>query len=403
MLFCMTSAVVGVFVALEAGAGASFGNQLLAYGAGVFFCCMVCHGELYRLRPEAGGLTGYYLAISAGGALGGVLAGLVAPVVFHTYLELPLALVACIVLGLVAVWQPLLERLSGTIRIQVGLAAICVLLVVGVIVTNHEDELENTVLIRRNFYGVLRVREYYASSEQHQLSLYHGAIEHGFQYLRPEFKRLPTSYYGESSGVGLTLNAFPRKPRRVGVVGLGTGTLATYGRPGDQFVFYDINDAVVEIARQKFTYLDDSAAEIEIVLGDARLALEREEPRKFDILVLDAFSSDAIPVHLLTLEAMSVYRKHLSEDGAICVHVSNRHLNLTPVVQAMAGDVPARMAFTGEDLSKRIYAAEWIVITRNKELLAALDVIAKTLPPAPPNFRPWTDDYSNLFSVLEER
>ncbi len=403
MLACMLAAVVGVFVALETGPGASFSMQLLAYGAGVFFCCMVCHGEVYRLRPEAGGLTGYYLAISAGGALGGVLVGLVAPWVFRTYLELPLSLVACVLLGLVAAFLPVLERLSGTIRIQVGLAALCILLAAGLIVTKHDDRWENTLLVQRNFYGVLRLREYYVSSEHHQYSLYHGAIEHGYQYLRPEMKRLPTSYYGESSGVGLALNAFPRKPRRVGLVGLGTGTLATYGRPGDHFVYYEINEAVVEIARKKFTFLSDSAAEIEIVLGDARLALEREEPRNFDVLVLDAFSSDSIPVHLLTLEAMSTYRRHLAADGVICVHVSNRHLNLTPVVQAMAGDWPARRAHTGEDLTKRLYVTEWIMISRNKALLEALDTISTRLSPAPADFRPWTDDYSNLFSVLDDR
>ena len=216
-------------------------------------------------------------------------------------------------------------------------------------------------------------------------------------------KRLPTSYYAESSGVGLTLNALERKPRAVGVVGLGTGTLATYGKPGDHFVFYEINEAVVKIARDRFTYLQDSAAEIEIVLGDARLALEREEARKFDVLVLDAFSSDSIPVHLLTLEAMETYRRHLAPDGVLCVHVSNRHLNLKPVVKAMAGDWPTRLANTGEDLTQRIYTSEWIMITRNKRMLSALDVIASPLPPLPENFRAWTDDYSNLFSVLEER
>lgn len=403
MMACMAAAVTAVFYALEAGASASFAWQLLAYGSGVFFCCMVCHGELYRLRPAAGGLTGFYLAISAGGALGGVLVGLVAPLVFHTFLELPLALAACVLLGLAATLKWLLERVSLTMRRQAGLGAVCILLAVGLIVTHHDDKLENTVLAERNFYGVLRLREFYASSEHHQYSLYHGSIEHGFQYLRPEMKRLPTSYYAESSGVGLTLNALERKPRAVGVVGLGTGTLATYGKPGDHFVFYEINEAVVKIARDRFTYLQDSAAEIEIVLGDARLALEREEARKFDVLVLDAFSSDSIPVHLLTLEAMETYRRHLAPDGVICVHVSNRHLNLKPVVKAMAGDWPTRLANTGEDLTQRIYTSEWIMITRNKRMLSALDVIASPLPPLPENFRAWTDDYSNLFSVLEER
>ncbi|HET7159833.1 MAG TPA: fused MFS/spermidine synthase, partial [Burkholderiales bacterium] len=260
----------------------------------------------------------------------------------------------------------------------------------------------NALVMTRNFYGTLRVRDS-GSGDDVVRRLMHGVIMHGEQYRDPKRGAEPTTYYGPSSGIGLTLKALSAQPLRVAVIGLGTGTLATYGRPGDTYRFYELNPQVVEIARSHFTYLAESRAKVETVLGDARLTMEREAPQGYDVIAIDAFSSDSIPVHLITREAMSTYLKHLKPDGVIAFHVTNRFLRLAPVVKAIADEQKLQTALVVDeaeesDLSK----TDWVLVTRNVNLLARKEIKAAASGiDTIPGLSVWTDDYNNLFRILK--
>ncbi|MGC1818039.1 MAG: fused MFS/spermidine synthase, partial [Casimicrobiaceae bacterium] len=280
------------------------GLQLGISCGGLFLACMFCHGELARLKPAPQFLTRFYLMVSLGGALGAVLVGVIVPVVLPANFDLALGLVACAAL---LTWQVRRDPPGfGALAIVAAVATI------GCAIWGIDEFYDGTIATARNFYGVLRVQGIGTGSARH-LSLIHGTILHGTQYLAPELRRRPTTYYTETSGVGRVLESLnPRtKPLRVGIIGLGTGTLAAYGAKGDVYRFYDINPAVIRIARTEFTYLSESDAHIETVLGDARLSLEREPPQHFDLLAIDAFSSDAIPVHLITSEALTLYIRNV--------------------------------------------------------------------------------------------
>jgi SAM-dependent methyltransferase len=236
--------------------------------------------------------------------------------------------------------------------------------------------------------------------------LIHGRIVHGLQFDEPEKRRVPTTYYSPSAGIGLVMRGYSREePVRVGLVGLGVGTLAAYGRPGDYFRFYEINPDVIWLAREHFTFLDDTPATTDVVLGDARLSLERESNQHFDVLVLDAFTGDAIPVHLLTREAFAVYRRHLKPDGVLAVNISNRHLDLVPVLAGLArhDDYQWLQVHSPTDTQQGAIAAHWMVLTRNERLLQDEAVLAAASVPnvqyAPTKL--WTDDYNNLLTVLK--
>ena len=264
--------------------------QLGVFCAGLFLACMFCHGELVRLKPAPAYLTRFYLMISLGGAVGSTLVGIVAPLVLPAYFELAGGLAIAAVLLL---WQVRRQHIVFGV-----LAVAAVLTTVGCAIWGIREFYEGTIASKRNFYGVLRVQEWERDQVNHRRSLIHGTILHGTQYMEPDFRRRPTTYYTGTSGIGLLLDVLhpTMKPLKVGVIGLGTGTLAYYGAKGDVYRFYDINPAVMTIAQRDFTYLQDSDATIELVLGDARLSLEREPSQQFDVLVIDAFSSDAIPV-----------------------------------------------------------------------------------------------------------
>jgi hypothetical protein len=265
----------------------------------------------------------------------------------------------------------------------------------------------------RNFFGILSVKEKYPEDpENHYFVLTHGITTHGYQFTAPDKRYLPTAYYVEKSGIGIGLTYYPARsrPLNVGVIGLGVGVLAAYGKTEDQFKFYEINPKVVEIASSKyFSYLKDSPANIEIILGDGRISLERELIQKgsndFDILVLDAFNSDSIPTHLLTKEAFDLYLKHLKPEGILALHISNQYLNLRPVVWQLA-DVQGLkgLAFynTSEDLRSK--PSLWVLLTNNLEFLQNQNVIRLSLPVEPedeiPGLRLWTDEYCNLFQIL---
>ena len=309
---------------------------IAVFALGLSACCVLCHGELARLKPPAHYLTSFYLMMSLGGALGGAFVALIAPRIFSGYWELPLAIGACAVVALFVLYR---EPRRGWWYEWSWLTGAA--LTIGLIMFLARD-VRNTVksfqLTTRNFYGVLRVSDSDDPTARGATrTLTNGTIDHGEQFLDPRRRRQPTTYYGPTSGVGLAIReAQARGPVRVGVIGLGTGTLASYGRPQDWFRFYDINPRVVQIANTQFTFLHDCPATHDVVLGDARLSLEREPSQQFDVLAVDAFAGDSIPIHLLTEEAFRLYFRHLKPGGVLAVHVTNLYLDLQPVVALSA-------------------------------------------------------------------
>jgi len=364
------------------------------YAFGLFVLCMFLHGELVARKPAPAHLTRFYLMVSLGGAVGGLLVGIGAPLAFSYYWELPVALL--VVAGVAAA----LSR--GGLRIAcVGASALCALLLFDYVRFVREDVVE----LSRNFYGTLRVTasgEPGTKSERRQLL--HGVILHGEQFVDRDSRALPTTYYGPTSGIGRTIEAARGGPMRVGLIGLGVGTLATYGRAGDVYRLYELNPVVPDIARRHFSYLADSAASIELALGDARLVLEREPTQRFDVLAVDAFSSDSIPVHLVTREALAVYRRHLSERGAVVFHISNRYLDLSGVVRQLADEAGMIAVRLVDDppADSPLLRSDWIAVTADARLADALRAAGGAAPEAPPaGRRPWTDDHHNLFEILK--
>lgn len=371
-----------------------------AFVCGLFVCCMVCHGELARRKPAAPHLTLFYLLVSFGGALGGVFVALVAPRVFHTYLELPVGLVACAVLATIVLWN---VEFPG-----VRAGALRVALVGGVIVLAlslaRQEYLTDRAyhLIARNFYGVLWVGDF---ASPHRRVLRNGTITHGTQLLDPGLGDRATTYFGPNSGVGRALRALEtRGPLRVGIVGLGAGVLSSYGRTGDVYRIYEINPLVEQIAQTEFTFYQRSPADKSILLGDARLVLERQESQQFDLLAVDAFSSDVIPVHLLTREALALYFRHLKPNGVLALHVTNRFLDLVPVV-ARGMQEFGRQAMVvrddGRDVGYHAYSV-WALVTADAAAFASPSFETADILPAasPPGVRAWTDDYSNIARSL---
>jgi hypothetical protein len=402
-------AIAGVTVLLfaEFAEGARLGVQLGTYCLALFVACTICHGEVVRLKPPPERLTGFYLTLSTGGALGGAFVALAAPLLFRTYFEFPLSLLLTAALAGAVLFTDPASRLHSGRPNWAWLGLILLFMLLGyALIAGHNGEPGRVVARSRSFYGTLSVvaRE----EERPQLAnllLRHGGITHGLQLTYPDFRMTPTTYYGRTSGIGLLLQGFmPGQPRKVGAVGLGAGTLAAYGQRGDTFRFYEINPGVLAYAQTEFTFLKDSAARIEHVLGDARLSLEREGDQSFDVLVLDAFNGDAIPVHLLTREAFDLYRRHLKPAGVIAVHITNQHLDLRPIVQA-AGDhlkLHARFVLDDQprDKDNPQTSSEWMLLGPDEALLNALPV--RPFTAVPPRISPtlWTDDRTSLFPIM---
>lgn len=381
--------------------------QLIVDFAALFCCCMVCHGELVKLKPDPRYLTSFYLATAAGGAAGGLFVGLLAPVVFERLLELQLGLVGCCVCVLCAQRRQRVGVLAANKTLWLC-SGLLVTLIGLVRVLNTTEASQSEIAVSRNFYGVLRVLEECPDEpQQHFRTMVHGRTLHGRQFMALDRRREPTTYYGEDSGVGLALRNLPRSGGiHGGFVGLGVGTLATYGNPKDRFRFYEIDPDVVRLAQSHFTYLQDSPAQIEVVLGDARLALEREAPQQFDILVLDAFSSDAIPVHLLTREALAIYSRHLRDDGVLAMHISNRYFDLRPIVSRLAQEFGFQSAVVESlaNTDRGQFVAHWMLLSRNPEFWSRPEIESalKPLPAAVANPAPlWTDQFSNLLGILK--
>jgi SAM-dependent methyltransferase len=379
---------------------------VVLFSLGLFTCCMVCHGELALMKPHPRYLTQFYVMVSVGGAVGGLLVGLVAPHFFNAYYEMPLALVATGVMVIVALKRDSEARWFQRWRQPTPLvaSALVIALVVYLGLELRTSE-RGARLIVRNFYGGLRVKDSGPLTAQDTVrTLIHGTINHGEEYLTPSKRDIPITYYGGQTGAALSVHdRQSHGPIRLGVIGLGTGTMAAFGRPGDYVRYYEINPLVPMIARTQFYFVPDSKAKVDIAMGDARLSLEREQPENFDVLVVDAFSSDAIPVHLLTREAMLLYFRHLKPDGILAVHISNRYLDLAPVLagEAKATGKIGRIVETDDDDSQDLFGTTWVLI-RSPEAGFSQDILSRSSDLAKSHqIRLWTDDYSNLFQILK--
>lgn len=374
------------------------------YAAGLFACCMFCHGELYRLRPAPRYLTTFYLMISIGGALGALLIGIAAPVFLKGYFELSITLIAC---ALLLAWNMLAQQR------WMAMAAFAVAAVTaGLAVKNITEYSSGVRVMVRNFYGVVRTRDF--PDPVPFRVMYHGGINHGGQLINPADRRRPSTYFGPTSGYGRAFAALRERqgerPLRVGVIGLGAGAIAAYSRKGDLFKFYEIDPQVAAVAMTEFSFLKDSPAQVDVALGDGRLSLEREPPQKYDLLAIDAFSGDSIPMHLLTREAMAIYVKHLAEGGVMVFQATNRFVSIAPVVErlcaelgysaVMVTDEPENTYDKGTDYW--LSGTDQIIVTKHRALFnaPALKEVAEPLKQNP-EFRVWTDDYYNLLRVLK--
>ncbi len=403
--------------------------QISVYSITLFACCMVCHGELVRIKPSADHLTGFYLIIGIGGALGGVAVAVVAPIVLKDYWEYHLGLMATGLLAMVCVQRDAKRRRPGMFekslkdrflanpRLSLAWGAtllVFAVVVVGLVrdvVQDHERAIESA----RSFFGVIHILE----TDKVRL-MEHGRSLHGTQSLHPSMRKVPTTYFGRKSGIGIALDEYRRlqTPRtasgpndttlRIGVTGLGAGTIAALTRPGDYLRFYEIDPKIEPIARKYFTYLDDAAAEVDVIFGDARMMLEREAQnglyQGFDVFAIDAFTSDAVPLHLLTREAMELYLAHLKPDGLLAFNVSNRYVNLSAVARGLAESAnrqSVRIYTTGRGMFEAL-PADWVIVTDNPSFHAAEAVRVMATEWSNDESLPilWTDEYASLWRAV---
>lgn len=472
-LLLLIPALVLTTLVLIGGVRTSVLAQIGILSGSLFVVCMVCHGELVRLKPDPRFLTEFYLTLTAGGAIGGVFVGLLAPVLFNGFYELPIALWLTAALLFAVLWQepgsPLhrLPRIAAAVTLAT--TVLLTLTVFSELITNWLDSADifaqaltaggllvlaialwkirlfrwvNTMSIRsvwlaslfifgtaqlfavyvpiadamhmvRNFYGVVQVMtDKDDITNAPMLTLRHGRIVHGLQFMEGARRHEPVAYYHPNSGIGLAILHHPKRQQaesmHIGVIGLGAGMLAVYGRDEDRLRFYEIDPQVIKLAASPdapFTYVRDTTANVEIVTGDARLSLDSELALNgalgFDILAVDAFSSDSIPIHLLTREAVTLYIAHLAAQGILALHVSNRYLDLEPVVWQIARDLGLAVAVIDADGGSGHWHSTWALLARDAETLQAPAIVqaAKTEIPLPVAL--WRDDYSNLFQALK--
>lgn len=398
----------------------SSGEEIVGvYLFAMFVGCVHCHGELVLLRPAPHRLTAFYLSLSVGGALGGLFVAVGAPLLFKTVAEFPIGFGLAAGLVGVAMWTDPVSVMRGRNRRLWWVVVAVAVLLLGVGLNYRNLVREQDVLVRRrNFYGTLfawrtAAVERNSGEEVSVHVVSHGETIHGLQIQDPRFRYQPTSYYSKESGVGLLMDVFPSDAHRVGLIGLGIGGMAAYGRTGDIYRFYEIDQDMIDLATGTeggFTYLADSAAEIQIVQGDARLLLERESAdggNGFDMIILDAFSGDAVPVHLLTREAFELYRLHLKPGGALAVHASSRYFDLVPIVFRQAdavglGGLVYRYRSGHNETEK---SSTWIILSNDVQLLNMLARRRKPNLQSPhyPMVPVWTDDYSNLLQLMQVR
>ncbi len=400
-------ALGGMTYALSADfANAGPALQVPLFCAGLFVCCMVCHGELEKLKPSPEHLTLFYLMVAAGGALGGIFVSIVAPLVFRGFYELPVAIAGCAILIWVALYRDpstILHRRWWRPASLLAIGSVAILSFSLYRVTIRQGEQARVTV--RNFYGVLRVRDVLGTGfKPPYRELINGTIVHGVGLREAGRLTQPTTYYGPESGAALALlSARKQGSLDVGIVGLGAGTLASYGQDGDGYTFYEIDPLVTRMAQAQFAFLRESKANVEIIPGDARLSLEREPERQFDVLLIDAFSGDSIPIHLLTRQAFELYLNRLRPHGLLAVHISNRFLDLEPVIQAAARSLQMSTAtvVNSADEANLVYTATWVLLAREPQSLPVRSPrSARTAVPAK-NSLLWTDDYSNLLRILK--
>ncbi|MGO9612987.1 MAG: spermidine synthase [Dissulfurispiraceae bacterium] len=372
------------------------GVSIPFFCTGLFAVCMFCHGELATRKPNPRHLTTFYLMIATGGALGGIFVGILVPKTLTGPFELVLALIACALLLFIVNFRR--NRLT---------AILCAALIAGVLIesgTYIYSFTKKSRLLARNFYGCLKVDEFDKGTSEEHRWLVHGTIIHGVQFLDSKRRYEPVSYYAPSSGIGLAIRNLPEGPRRVGIIGLGTGSLSTYARAGDIYRFYDINPLVKNVALNDFFYLSDCKGKVDILIGDGRLLLEQESDQHYDLLVVDAFSSDSIPVHLLTIEAIQLYFRHLTPDGILALHISNRYLDLAPVIELIRSKLNKQAILINSegDDHKGIYRSDWVLMTSSRNLLKIPEIkkVARELR-SQPGLRAWTDNYSNLIQIVK--
>lgn len=402
--------VVGMLVVLLASLGQMLSNVDVSFPillsisfflAELFFACYFCHAETYALRPaQPSEGTLFYLLVAAGGAAGTFFIGILCPLLFSANYDFALAFLATAALALAATWN------SGWRQRLLWSAATAALLVLVIML--RAAYARDTLLEERNFYGALRVSESHFPPQSLAVrTLYNGTIQHGTQWFDPEYRHSPTTYYATDSGLGLALRfCCDQRPRNIGVIGLGAGTISAYGRPGDHLHFYEINPAVLPIAQHLFTYLHDSPAQLIFTSGDGRLSLSAEPPQHFDVLVVDAFTGDAIPLHLLTTQAMQIYRRHLAGGGILAFNVSNQYLDLPPEVAALAraSGMQARLVDSAANEDRGEFRANWVLVTDREDFFRqpAVASVARAIP-IQPGLRVWTDDYSSLLPILQWR
>jgi hypothetical protein len=407
-LVAMALSLVLVCYLLRLDTSATARLQIAGFSAALFVCCMVCHGELALAKPDPSRLTAFYLAVAAGGALGGAFVGLAAPRIFDDFFELQWGFFLCPVLVLLSLFTQVGSPLRHGKPVWAWLVLAAAVAGLGVDLKQQRSELYPfTVASERDFFGVLKLFEAPSANPRGKVRLLgHGGIIHGFQWIEPAYwHSVKTSYFGNGTGVAEAFGLLaPRRPVRVGVIGLGIGTIAAWGQPGDTFRFYEINPNVVRIAHESFTYLRDSAASIEIVEGDGRLALEAEPDQHFDLLVLDAFNGDSPPIHLMTAESFQLYRRHLAPDGMLAVNVTNKFLEFEPVVRRIgeASGMSAIRIDSQTDLKTGISGAAWMLLSAQPGALEPLADKARPAPPPPrePARMLWTDDYANVLSIV---
>jgi len=377
------------------GTDAPFWAHVAIDSAAFFVCLMLVHGELAERRPEEELLTSFYLAVATGGVLGTVLVALVAPRVFTSYLEFPLLLMLAGLTAVLLWWREKLMPLASLVPLALG-ALVPVAYLEG-------SNTGPVIAEMRNFYGIVRVTMGFDGRGQ-KLVMTHGRTTHGTEYEHEKGNPRPSTYYTPQSGVGIALGEHRRgNPMEVGVIGLGTGTLASYARAGDRWRFYEINPDVIRLAREPFTYLRtgaQAAQSIEIVEGDGRLGLTHDSSVRFDVLVIDAFSSDSIPVHLLTKECGAVYSSRLKDDGILAVHISNRTLDLEPVVRGMAGanSFEAVRVNNPNDTPNGVSAASWMLLSKSRDSLEGLRSVSVKFEKRPAIV--WRDGYADVVGVI---
>ncbi len=410
-LFAISSATICILLHIEDGFQLHF--QLLIYSAALFAGCMVCHGELARIKPTPRYITQFYLTIASGGALGGIFVGLASPVLFPNYWEFHISVGGVGALSLIVLFFDSQSKLyHGKYPKTFFLLLLAYLgLITGLVSAAYNEE-AGSVAGARSFHGVLHISEFEDEEKGLYREMYHGSVLHGMQYTENPLRHKPTSYYGSGTGGWLAVKLHPRhisrKPMHIGIIGLGTGTMASLGRKDDVMRFYEINPDVIHMSNKWFWYLNDTSAYLEIVEGDARIQLEREltqgREQQFDVLVADAFSSDSIPIHLLTLECAKVYRRHLKDDGILAVHISNKYLDLIPVAFGLADVLGWQAVVIDSDAieDEGIEAATWVLITENQAFLDSPYIreaqIIWTKDMISPTY--WTDDYASLIHVM---